>query len=76
MGPTAIEERALVTALAPQGVGKLGYGQFSMNGLVGWGAVSAQAQLQGEPDPKPNTRPWQHLPDLDALTERLWTALG
>ena len=47
-----------------------------MDGLVGWGAVSAQAQLQGEPDPKPNTRPWQHLPDLDALTERLWTALG
>jgi hypothetical protein len=78
MGPSALE-RAVVTALAPQGVGKLGYGQHSIDGLVGWAALVARAQ-QGDPPsqpaPRPNIRPWEHLGDLDALSEQLGMALA
>ena len=75
IGPTA---RALVVALAPEGVGKLPYGRLSVDGLVGWGALVAHARQQNppEPGPRPNTRPWEHLPDLAALTERLGAALS
>ncbi len=52
-------ERALVVALAPEGVGKLPYGRLSVDGLAGWGALVARARQQNppEPGPKPNTRP-------------------
>ena len=76
IGPDALE-RALVVALAPQGLGKLGWGQLKVNGLIGWGAVCAQALLQDPPvQVPPNARPWQHLPDLDALSEQLSVALS
>jgi hypothetical protein len=75
MGPSALE-RALVKALAPDKEGYLPYGHLSVAGLVGWGAISAQAQLEGEPAPKPNTKPFEHLDDLDGLTEQLGTALS
>jgi hypothetical protein len=77
MGPSAME-RALLTALAPEKVGLLPYGQFSVNGLVGWGALVAHARQTElpEPDPKPNERPWEHLGDLPALSERLSAAMG
>lgn len=76
-GPTALE-RALVVALAPEGVGKLPYGQLSVDGAVGWGALVAHARQQHPPgpEPRPNERPWEHLDDLDALSERLGAALG
>ena len=70
-----------MAALVPSGIGKLSllpYGQFSMSGLVGWGALVADARQTDlpEPDPKPNERPWVHLGDLPALSERLNAALG
>jgi hypothetical protein len=77
MGPTALE-RALVASLAAQGMGKLPYGHLSISGLVGFGALVAQARQADpeEPDPRPGTRPWQHLGDLAALSEQLGVALG
>ena len=38
-------ERALVAALAPAGIGKLDYGNFRVEGLVGWGGLAARARL-------------------------------
>ncbi len=65
------------TALAPQGVDKLGWGHLAVNGLVGWAILVAKARQQDLPDPKPNTKPWQHLgDDLDALSEQLNAALS
>ena len=45
---------------------------------VGWGALVAHARQQDppEPDPQPNSRPWEHLDDLAALSERLKAVLG
>ena len=76
MGPSALE-RALVAALAPQGIGKLGWGQLDVKGLIGWGALVARARQADppEPDPRPNTKPWEHLGDLDELRQRLGAAL-
>jgi hypothetical protein len=67
-----------VVALAPEKVGLLPYGHLAVDGLVGWGALVAHARQTDptEPEPRPNTRPWQHLPDLDALTEQFGRTLG
>ena len=75
MGPTALE-RALVVALAPEGIDKFGWGQLRANGLIGWAVAVAEAQRKGQPGPKPNTQPFGHLGDLDALREQLSRALG
>jgi hypothetical protein len=77
MGPTAVA-RALVAALAPDKVGFLPYGQLSISGLVGWGALVAHAWQQDPPEPglRPNTKPFGHLGDLAALGEQLRSALG
>ena len=75
MGPTALE-RSLVAHLMPSGIDKLGWGQHTMEGLIGWGGLVARARQQNLPDPRPGTKPWEHLPDLDALSEQLKAALG
>ena len=78
MGPSALE-RALVAHLAPRGLPRLGYGNLIVDGLVGWGALSARAQQRSSPSqpaPKPNTSPWQHLGDLEALSTQLGRRLG
>ena len=76
MGPTALE-RALLS-IAPSGVGKLPWANLRVDGLIGWGAVVARAHLQNPPapDPAPNSRPWEHLGDLEALSEQLGAKLG
>jgi hypothetical protein len=61
--------RALVMALAPQGIGKLSWDQLSLSGLIGWGAVSAIREVP------PNSEPWKHLGDLDELRRQLRAAL-
>ena len=65
-------ERALLASLAPEGVGKLPYGQLAVDGLVGWSVLVAKpgGPTPPEPDPKPNPRPWQHLGDIEQLAER------
>ena len=68
LGPTSLE-RALVAHLAPQGIGKLGYDNFSLSGLIGWGVISATS------DVPPNSEPFAHLGDLDELRRRLSAAL-
>jgi hypothetical protein len=77
VGPTALE-RALVTSLAPEGVGKLPYGRHSVDGLIGWGALVARARQQNPsaPDPAPNSRPWEHLADISEMPDELRVALG
>jgi hypothetical protein len=75
MGPSALE-KALVKALAPEKEGFQPYGHLSVHGLIGWGAISAQAQLTGDPVPKPNTRPFEHLDGLAKLQVELSRALG
>ena len=77
IGPSA-KERALVASLAPEGVGKLGYGHFAVDGLIGWSVLVARARQQDshESDPRPNTRAWEHLGDLAALSEQLGRALN
>jgi hypothetical protein len=50
-----------------------------VDGLIGWGALAARARLVDRgisPTPGPNSRPWQHLPDLAALTSQLKKRLG
>jgi hypothetical protein len=45
----------------------------------GWGALVARAQQgdpPGQPGPRPNARPWEHLGDLEALSEQLRLRLG
>jgi hypothetical protein len=69
IGPTALE-RALVTVLAPEKLGTLGWGNTRVSGLVGWGALFVRARQQ-QPDPEPNARPWRHLGDLAAITRQL-----
>ena len=69
LGPSAME-RALIMALVPEGVGKLAYDNFSMNGLVGWGVLSATSQAS------PNAEPWKHLGDLEELRRRLTPQLS
>jgi hypothetical protein len=78
VGPTALE-RALVSALMPEGVGKLAHGNLTVDGLVGWGALVARAQQgspPGQPAPRPNTRPWEHLGDLGQISTQLARRLG
>jgi hypothetical protein len=77
IGPTALL-RACVASLAPQGVGRLPYGNVEVPGLVGWGVLKARAQRRDPPveGPKANTRPFEHLGDLEALTEQLSVALS
>ena len=81
IGPSALE-RALVAHLAPEGIGKLDYGQLRVDDLIGWGGLASRARLAQlahpaggidvcVPVPGPNTRPWEHLPDLTALSEQL-----
>ena len=65
-----------VAALAPEGIGKLDYGNLVVDGLIGWGGLAARARLADLANPLgissgPNTRPWEHLPDLAALRRRL-----
>jgi hypothetical protein len=68
-----------VAHLAPEGIGKLDYGNLVVDGLVGWGGLASRVRLAqlahpaGGIDvgvPEPNSRPWQHLPDLAAIGER------
>ena len=54
----------------PSGVSKLGWGQLKVRGLVGWGAVRATREIS------PNGVPFEHLGDLDALSEQLNAALS
>jgi hypothetical protein len=56
----------------------VGWGHFTMEGLIGWGALVARARQQDppEPDPRPGTKPWEQLGDLASLTEQLGAALG
>ena len=75
MGPTALM-RALVAAVAPQGVGMLGWGKLSVDGLVGWAVLVAEARRRGKVPPPPNRTPWAHLPDLDRVTEQVRSVLG
>jgi hypothetical protein len=67
-----------VVALASQGVGKLGYGQRSINGVVGWAVLVARAWQQNPsaPDPAPNSRPWEHMADISEMPDELRVALG
>jgi hypothetical protein len=69
-----------VSHLCPDLVGKLdGWNQVTMSGLAGWAASVARAHQgdsSSQPAPKPNTRPWEHLGDLEALTEQLRRRLG
>ena len=69
MGPTALE-RALVAALAPQGIGKLAYGQLAVNGLIGGGVLAATHQAP------PTARPFEHLGDLAGISSQLGAMLG
>jgi hypothetical protein len=64
--------RAPVTSLAPNGVGKLGYGQHEVEGLIGWAVLVAQATKPLEP----NKVAWQHLPHLDDLRQQLGAVLS
>jgi hypothetical protein len=79
IGPSALE-RSLTSHLRPDLVPKLdGWNQVTMSGLVGWAALVARAQQgssSGQPAPKANARAWEHLGDLDALSEQLGAALG
>ena len=55
------------------------YGDLAVDGLVGSGDSGAQGRAgrsRGARDPRPGTRPWQHLGDLEALSEQLGVALG
>jgi hypothetical protein len=49
-----------------------------MGGLVGWDALVARARQADppEPGPRPNTKPWEHLGDLAALSGQLGAALS
>jgi len=42
IGPSALEW-ALVAHLAPEGIGKLDYGQLRVHGLIGWGGLASRA---------------------------------
>ena len=73
IGPSALEW-ALVAHLAPEGIGKLDYGQLRVHGLIGWGGLASRARLADPANPfgtavEPNSRPFGHLPDLAALRE-------
>ena len=46
IGPSA-KERALVASLAPEGVGKLGYGHFAVDGLIGCSVLVARCPAAG-----------------------------
>ena len=49
-----------------------------VEGVIGWGGLVARARL-ADPDgigPEPNSRPWEHLPDLVALSDQLRQRLG
>jgi hypothetical protein len=76
-------ERALVAALAPEGLasGQLGYEQLVVDGLVGWGGLAGRARLAPRnlpagTAPEPNIQLWQHLGDLAALRDQLRRRLG
>jgi hypothetical protein len=69
IGPDALE-RALVAHLAPQQIGMLGYDNLRVPGLVGWAVLAVTRQAP------PNTRPWEHLRDLAAVSEQLGAMLG
>jgi len=82
-------ERALIAALVPEGLDSsaLGFDQLRVDGLIGWGGLAARARLAqlahpargidvGVPVPGPNSRPWEHLSDLAALTSQLKRRLG
>jgi hypothetical protein len=67
----------LVAAPTPDRLGKLGYGQLAVDGLIGWSALVAHARRQRPAvDPRPNTKSWQHVGDLEALSEQLGVALA
>jgi hypothetical protein len=76
LGPSALE-RALVSALWPEGLGRLPYGNFEVNGLIGWGALVARArQHPSATDPKPNSQPWEHLGELTVLSSEIGAVMG
>jgi hypothetical protein len=49
-----------------------------VEGVIGWGGLVARARLvdPGGIGPEPNSRPWEHLPDLAALSDQLRRRLG
>lgn len=57
LGPTAIE-RALILHLT--GTAPSGWGDVSLDGLVGWVALSTA---------RPNSSPWEHVAGLDEIRE-------
>ena len=56
----------------------MGWGQVRVDGLIGWATLVAHAAQQDppEPDPRPNTRGWEHLGNLVAPSEQLAAAFG
>lgn len=73
VGPSAME-RALLVALGL--TGRHWPTSATMPGLIGWGALAADAARRGQPIPAPNPTPWAHLGDLDTLRSRLGHDLG
>lgn len=72
VGPTALE-RALINYL---GLGARWTDRAMLSGLAGWGGIAADVVRRGDPEPAPNSSPWSHLGDIDALRDRLSRDLG
>ncbi|GAA6527955.1 hypothetical protein [Intrasporangium sp. DVR] len=68
VGPSAME-RSLTRSLGVGG--KWTEGADALGGLVGFGALAADALRAGTPAPQPNTAPWAHVPNLDAIAHAL-----
>lgn len=73
VGPSAME-RALLVALGL--TGRHWPTSATMPGLIGWGALAADAARAGRPVPQPNPTAWAHLGDLDTVRSRLGHDLG
>ncbi len=70
---SSARERALVAALVPSGLGRLGYGQMDLRGVArGWGAL-----VHLDPTTRANGDvAWAHLGNIDGLREALAGVLG
>lgn len=54
----------------------MGYGNLQITGLVGFGALVAEAHHRGTSAPKSNGQPFEHLGDLGQIREQLARRLG